>query len=57
LITEIHSITGVSNDDDNLFIAALVALFALPKVYECNENVIDQYVDLAWAKISEINSK
>jgi hypothetical protein len=40
-----------------LVILALVALFALPKVYECNKNVIDQYVDLAWAKISEINSK
>jgi hypothetical protein len=40
-----------------LVIIGLVALFALPKVYETNKNVIDQYLDLAWAKISEINSK
>jgi len=40
-----------------LVILAFIALFALPKVYESNKNVIDQYLDLAWAKISEINSK
>jgi len=40
-----------------LVILAFIALFGLPKVYESNKNVIDQYVDLVWAKVSEINSK
>jgi len=40
-----------------LVILALVALFGLPKVYESNKNVIDQYMDLVWAKVSELNSK
>jgi len=40
-----------------LLIIAFIALFALPKVYESNKAIIDQYVDLAWAKISEVNSK
>jgi len=40
-----------------LIIIGVVALFALPKVYESNKSVIDMYVDLASAKFSEINSK
>jgi len=40
-----------------LLIIAFVALFALPKVYESNKAIIDQYLDLAMAKISEVNSK
>jgi len=40
-----------------LLIIAFVALFALPKVYESNKAIIDQYLDLAWAKIAEVNSK
>jgi len=40
-----------------LVILAFIALFALPKVYELNKHVIDQYMDLASAKISEITAK
>jgi len=38
-------------------ILGLIALFALPKVYETNKTIIDQYLDLIAAKISEINAK
>jgi len=40
-----------------LLILSFVALFALPKVYETNKTVIDQYIDLVWGKIAEINAK
>jgi len=40
-----------------LVILGLIALFALPKVYETNKTIIDQYLDLIAAKISEINAK
>ena len=55
-----HKVDGNGSNDylvDFYIITALVALFALPKIYESNKNVIDQYVDLVWAKVSEINSK
>jgi len=40
-----------------LVILAFIALFGLPKVYELNKNVIDQYIDLVCAKVSEITTK
>jgi len=40
-----------------LIILGFIALFALPKVYESNKVVIDMYLDLACAKVSEISSK
>jgi len=40
-----------------LVILGLIAIFALPKVYETNKTIIDQYIDLISAKISEINAK
>jgi len=40
-----------------LLILSFVALFALPKIYETNKTVIDQYIDLVWGKIAEINAK
>jgi len=40
-----------------LLILAFLALFGLPKVYEMNKRVIDQYMDLACAKVSEISAK
>jgi len=40
-----------------LLILSFVALFALPKVYETNKTVIDQYIDLVWGKIAEISDK
>jgi len=40
-----------------LIILGAIALFSLPKVYETNKTVIDQYIDLVWGKISEINAK
>jgi len=40
-----------------LLILGFLALFGLPKVYETNKTIIDQYLDLAWAKISEVNAK
>jgi len=40
-----------------LLILAFLSLFGLPKVYETNKTVIDQYLDLAWAKFSEVNAK
>jgi len=40
-----------------LVILAFIALFAAPIVYETNKTVIDQYIDLISAKISEINAK
>lgn len=40
-----------------LIILGTIALFALPKVYETNKTVIDQYLDLIWGKVSEINAK
>jgi len=40
-----------------LIILGAIALFSLPKVYETNKTVIDQYIDLVWGKVSEINAK
>jgi len=40
-----------------LIILATMALFSLPKVYETNKTVIDQYIDLVSGKLSEINEK
>jgi len=40
-----------------LIILSYIALFSLPKVYETNKTVIDQYIDLVWGKVSEINAK
>lgn len=40
-----------------LVILGFIALFGLPKVYETNKTIIDQYVDLVWGKISEITAK
>jgi len=40
-----------------LVILGLVALFATPKVYEQNKTVIDQYLELAQAKYSEVMAK
>jgi hypothetical protein len=40
-----------------LIILGFIALFSLPKVYETNKTVIDQYIDLVWGKVSEINAK
>jgi len=40
-----------------LIILGAIALFSLPKVYETNKTVIDQYIDLVWGKVSEINEK
>jgi hypothetical protein len=40
-----------------LIILGLIAMFSLPKVYETNKVVIDQYLDLVWGKIAEINAK
>lgn len=39
------------------FIAAYVALFTLPKVYETNKQSIDAYLDLVRSKINEITEK
>jgi len=40
-----------------LIILSAIALFSLPKVYETNKTVIDQYIDLVWGKCQEINAK
>jgi len=40
-----------------LVILGVIALFALPKVYETNKTIIDQYLDLIAAKFSEVNAK
>ncbi|ODN04255.1 Reticulon-3 [Orchesella cincta] len=40
-----------------LLILGFVALFSLPKVYETNKTVIDQYIELINSKISEVNAK
>jgi hypothetical protein len=40
-----------------LAIIGAIALFSLPKVYETNKTVIDQYIDLVMGKVSEINAK
>jgi len=40
-----------------LIILGFIALFSLPKVYEANKTVIDQYIDLVCGKLSEINAK
>lgn len=38
-------------------LAAYVALFTLPKVYETNKQSIDAYLDLVRSKINEITEK
>jgi len=40
-----------------LIILGLITMFAAPKVYETNKTVIDQYLELAQAKYSEISAK
>jgi len=40
-----------------LVILAFIALFALPKVYETNKTIIDQYIDLVMGKVTEITAK
>jgi hypothetical protein len=40
-----------------LVILGFIALFGLPKVYETNKVIIDQYTDLVSGKISEITAK
>jgi hypothetical protein len=40
-----------------LIILSVIAMFSLPKVYETNKAVIDQYIDLVLGKLSEINAK
>lgn len=43
------------NDFDG--IAAYVALFTLPKVYEMNKTEIDAHLDVVCSKINEITEK
>jgi len=40
-----------------LLILGYLALFSLPKVYETNKTVIDQYIELINSKISEVSAK
>lgn len=40
-----------------VFVSGVVALFTLPKVYETNQEQIDQNLALMQAKINEITAK
>lgn len=49
--------SGINLTNYVYFISGVVALFTLPKVYETNQEQIDQNLALVQAKINEITAK